>query len=290
MNYSYYHYYNCSVEELVEKLNIEELEKWEEYNCDNDVVLLHLMLEVAKNRGIYTKAELKSHIYNLLYKTKGDKIREVEKKIEEDIISTLIPRINYNYDGRKYYLEKLNESDRIRNSYNKLFDKLWESRYSFREGRKEKALKKVIYSYRPTLNKLYNSNISIIVFAILFLILQHNIRVATLGDLSDVLHVPILRVSVVTTLISYVVIVLISRGVEAKCKHWQILFVPILTMGLVGFGWAFLYFMSGFMHIESWQISMTNKVYENEILTFLLWYAILPCNIQRLEDCHGGCY
>lgn len=295
MSHSYYHHFDCSIEELVKKLDIDKFKySLAEYQhhiyisdifLNNDILLVHIMLQVAKTMGIYKKDELKKHIYNIIYNTRKDDIRKMQQQEEDKIINELRPRLNDVY-LRRHYIKQLNNDNSFHNHYNEMFDWLWECKYSHEENGKKRAIKNIIYSHRPYWNKLYNSNISLVVFTITFFLLQHLIKEETMDELSSFLNVSIIRVSAIALLISCI----LSCNLKSKFEHWgkygYVLYIPFIAMCLVALGWGFLNFMSQFMLIEPFQISTINAVYENEISTFLIWYAILPFNIQRFEDCY----
>lgn len=244
----------------------------------NDVSFARLMCKIAEE-GAYKKADNKKKMRILLLPIK-EKMKEWVKQEEEFYL---------NGYGNADIAKAVRDKGLFEVCFDDMFEWCWHGDFSdvcgFQSGKK---LKHIIYAKRPLKNKLYNSNFALVVFLIIFLLIQEGVKMQTMGVLYQLTGVSVLRVSIVALVIGWI----ISRKLKNKSKDYpeygNVLFAPLMAMGFVALGWYFLNYMSQFMFIESWRISMINKVYGSEILTFLLWYAILPFNIQRIEDCYSA--
>ena len=267
-----------TVDEKTQLVNTIDLEAF--INGDksiNDVSFARLMCKVAEE-GAYEKANNKAEMRKLLQPMKEKMKTQIKQKEEMWFLAT-----NRNNDFAKEVWDK----GLFVACFDDMFEWCWNGEFSDIQGfESKKKLKYIIYEKRPLNNKLYNSNFALVIFLIIFLLIQEGVKMLTMGELYGIANVSVLRVSMAALLIGWVISFRLKNNSKNCPTFGNIVFVPLIAMGLVALGWWFLNYMSQFMLIESWQISMINEVYKNEILTFLLWYVAIPFNTQRLEDCY----
>lgn len=153
----YYHCYNDSVGSLTKRIDV----KWLEYDiysnieAENDIFLIHLILRINKDKGIYRKYELKQYIWGIL------------SVICSEYISS-------NSNG------KIGNYQR---GFYKLFDFCWKQKFSMhKDGKNAKPLYCIAYREMPLKRRLLDSNISLIIYSILFVIFCILIDKWTIAD------------------------------------------------------------------------------------------------------------
>lgn len=142
------HYYLCydeSVDSLIERINTNRLiyNLEDNINAENDVFLIHAIIRININNGIYRKCELKQIIWNMLSdKCVVDKNFPFCTKIES-----------------------------YKSGFDNLFDYCWEQKFSFhKNGVGAKPLKQIVYTQMPLKRKLLDNNYSLIIGFIIFLL------------------------------------------------------------------------------------------------------------------------
>lgn len=141
----YYLCYNESIDSLVGRIDINRLTYLEDnIDAENDVFLIHAIIRINTNNGIYRKHELKQRIWNMLSdKCVVDKEFPFCRKIE-----------NY------------------KRGFDNLFDYCWRQKLSINEnGTGAKPLKQIVYSKMPLKRKLLDNNYSLAICCIIFLLL-----------------------------------------------------------------------------------------------------------------------
>lgn len=153
----YYHCYNDSVESLAKRINV----KWLEYNIysnietENDIFLIHLILRINKDKGIYRQSELKQYIWGIL------------SAICSEYISS-------NSNGK---------IENYQRGFYKLFDFCWKQKFSmYKDGKNAEPLYRIVYRKMPLKRRLLDSNISLIIYSILFVIFCILIDKWTIAD------------------------------------------------------------------------------------------------------------
>lgn len=267
-----------TVDEKTRLVNTIDLEAFiNGYRSINDVSFARLMCKIAEE-GAYKKANNKAEMRKLLQPIKEKMKTQIKQKEEKLFLAT---------DRNNDFAKEVWDKGLFEARFDDMFEWCWNGDFSDIHGFKsKKKLKHIIYAKRPLKNKLYNSNFALVIFLIIFLLIQEGVKMLTMEELYRIANVSVLRVSMAALLIGWIISFWLKNNSKDCPTCGNIVFVPLIAMGLVALGWWFLNYMSQFMLIESWQISMINKVYGNEILTFLLWYVVIPFNTQRLEDCY----
>ena len=148
----YFFYYDESVDSLVGRIDTNRLRVSLEdsINVENDVFLIHALIRINTNNGIYRKCELKQYVWNMLS--------------DRCIVDKEFP-----------FCRKLEDYKR---GFDNLFDYCWQQKYSIhKDGRDAKPVKRIIYNKMPFKRKLLDNNIALVILLIMFLFLAYMIDV-----------------------------------------------------------------------------------------------------------------
>lgn len=155
----YYHCYDESIDKLVDRFSAE----WLAYDvntnidCLNDIILIHLILRINQDKGIYRKSKLKEYIWDMLSE-----------------------RCNVCVDTTSN-----NKIDNYRRGFYGLFDYCWKQKFSSqRNGKGAKPIYRIVYRKMPIKRMVIDSNISLILYLLLFVVLFFFIDKWTIEDCS----------------------------------------------------------------------------------------------------------
>lgn len=266
----YYHCYDESVESLIGRIDTNQLycSIGDNIIAENDVFLIHSIIRINSNKGIYRKCELKQIIWNMLFdKCVVDKEFPFSRKIE-----------NY------------------KSGFDNLFDYCWRQKFSLHiNGKGAKPLYKIVYRKMPLKRKLFDNNFSLAIYVILFLFLVFLIDKWTVQDNSWNWG----GITINTHPIMITCAVLIA-GTSMLClgakNPNQIVYSPLIACGLVFVSSIIMIILEPQQLIDDSELEMIEwsdlfvlkiqlirrNVYLG--LACLLLIPILRLNIQRLDD------
>lgn len=258
----YYNSYDENYLSLLSKINISMLRYSVRNNieCENDILLIHIILNINKTESLYRKKDIKGLIWRELL----PRIREVSK--HEKLVT-----------GSEKFVDECNDG------YEALFEYCWQQKFSLNEsGKGMKKIYNILYSNRKWYMKLYDSNYTLVLFLIIFLYIQAHVR-----DLYWVLEFkePKFMEDIVFMLGIMYTSLLACYGPPKRLYFW-----PLICMGLT-FLIMILFLFDG-VDVDLNYLDLQPDItlaYIKQLcingLMFLTWYPLLVLNRERLSDC-----
>lgn len=248
----YYHAYDDGVEQLCQRIKTNWLVYGIEDNidCENDIILIHAIYRVATTTNMYRKDDIKSMLW--------DKIKPL---CQIDDTNPYSSRSNIKH---------------FKKGYDDLFDFCWKQRFSkTNDAKKAVKISKIAYTNRALGNKLVNSNLSILLFLILFFFVQTIIndsffllKFEDTNEISLTLCVVLLSLSAVG----------LFRG-----NYYYFPLIAIVIMAI----WSISELFSNSSPPNSVSADITIALLKRNFimgLSYLLWYPIIFINNNRLHN------
>ena len=253
----YYHTYDDNVEQLCGRIKTHCLvySVSDNIDCENDIMIIHAIYHIVTTTPLYRKNEIKE----LLWK----KIKPLCQ----------IDDTPYSSRGNIRNFER---------GYNELFDFCWKQKFSKTNDVKSAIkLSKIAYANRSFVNKLFNSNISLVLFTLIFFYLQRFVNDSFFS--LEFIKTNEMALTFCVILSSLIFTIGLLTGSTKKNAYY---YFPIIAM-IVLFIWTLSELFQNTSYSSDVSAEITISLIKRNVImgmSYLLWYPIICCNNDRLHD------
>lgn len=252
----YYLVYDESVTQLCNRINTNALTCGRRYNIEkeNDIILAHAIYKIAYTTHLYRKDDIKSAIWTIVMPLCDS----------DDSL--------YSSYKMKYFQA----------GFDDLFDYCWEQKFSrVNDEKKAVKLSKIAYRNRTFLNRLINSNLSIILFSILFFAIEYWINQSMLNPYYVETHEILL-----TALVIFLGIYTTGAFVRYHKSDGFYAF-PLICAAIMCAVAVYDLFNFADNVMGSFKADITLQIVKRDLnmgISYILWYPIIYFNKDRLYD------
>lgn len=199
----YYFHYDESLESLLDRLNLNRLDSSLNANieAENDIFLIHSIIRLNSNTGIYRKRQIKDYIWEIIK--------------DKCVVDTEYP-----------FSRKI---ENYKKGYETLFNYCWKQKFTFKKDSNNcKPVCKLVYEKMPIYKKILDNNISLAFSLVILLFCVYFIDKWLINDNSWMWQgYKIETHPIMATCIALWISTILVCGVAKKSN--SLIFIPIIT-------------------------------------------------------------